>query len=71
MLFEKMDLQFFAHKKGQGNSTNGRDSNPQYRGVKKSGDASSRPATSWSDSAGRSSIPARTSDAAEITRFLP
>lgn len=37
MLFEKMDLQFFAHKKGQGNSTNGRDSNPQYRGVKKSG----------------------------------
>ena len=30
-----MDLQFFAHKKGQGNSTNGRDSNPQYRGLKK------------------------------------
>ena len=35
MLFNRMDLQFFAHKKGQGNSTNGRDSNPQYRGLKK------------------------------------
>lgn len=28
------DLQFFAHKKGQGSSTNGRDSNPKYRGIK-------------------------------------
>ena len=28
------DLQIFAHKKGQGSSTNGRDSNPKYRGVK-------------------------------------
>lgn len=36
MLFNRMDLQFFAHKKGQGSSTNGRDSNPQYRGLKKS-----------------------------------
>ena len=35
MLFDRIDLQFFAHKKGQGNSTNGRDSNPQYRGLKK------------------------------------
>jgi large subunit ribosomal protein L27 len=26
-----------AHKKGQGASRNGRDSNPQYRGVKKYG----------------------------------
>jgi large subunit ribosomal protein L27 len=26
-----------AHKKGGGSSTNGRDSNPQYRGVKKYG----------------------------------
>jgi large subunit ribosomal protein L27 len=26
-----------AHKKGQGSSRNGRDSNPQYRGVKKYG----------------------------------
>ena len=26
-----------AHKKGQGSSRNGRDSNPQYRGVKLSG----------------------------------
>jgi large subunit ribosomal protein L27 len=26
-----------AHKKGQGSSRNGRDSNPQYRGVKKFG----------------------------------
>jgi large subunit ribosomal protein L27 len=28
------DLQIFAHKKGQGSSTNGRDSKPKYRGVK-------------------------------------
>jgi large subunit ribosomal protein L27 len=27
-----------AHKKGQGSSRNGRDSNPQYRGVKRFGD---------------------------------
>ncbi|MBN2063276.1 MAG: 50S ribosomal protein L27 [Sedimentisphaerales bacterium] len=26
-----------AHKKGQGSSRNGRDSNPQYRGIKASG----------------------------------
>ena len=30
----KFDLQFFAHKKGQGSSTNGRDSQPKYRGIK-------------------------------------
>lgn len=30
----RFDIQFFAHKKGQGSSTNGRDSNPKYRGVK-------------------------------------
>jgi large subunit ribosomal protein L27 len=28
-----------AHKKGQGSSRNGRDSNPQYRGVKVTGGA--------------------------------
>lgn len=33
-LNHKFDLQFFAHKKGQGSSTNGRDSNPKYRGIK-------------------------------------
>lgn len=33
MIF-RFDIQFFAHKKGQGSSTNGRDSNPKYRGVK-------------------------------------
>lgn len=32
----RFDLQFFAHKKGQGSSGNGRDSNPQYLGVKRS-----------------------------------
>ncbi|MDR1979980.1 MAG: 50S ribosomal protein L27 [Synergistaceae bacterium] len=32
----KIDIQFFAHKKGQGSSSNGRDSNPQYLGVKRS-----------------------------------
>lgn len=30
------NIQFFAHKKGQGSSSNGRDSNPQYLGVKRS-----------------------------------
>ncbi|MCL2146774.1 MAG: 50S ribosomal protein L27 [Synergistaceae bacterium] len=30
----KFNLQIFAHKKGQGSSTNGRDSQPKYRGVK-------------------------------------
>jgi large subunit ribosomal protein L27 len=32
----KFDIQFFAHKKGQGSSSNGRDSNPQYLGIKRS-----------------------------------
>jgi large subunit ribosomal protein L27 len=35
----KFDIQFFAHKKGQGSSSNGRDSNPQYLGIKR-GDGS-------------------------------
>ena len=35
----EFDIQFFAHKKGQGSSTNGRDSNPKYRGVKVFGGA--------------------------------
>lgn len=30
-----INLQLFAHKKGQGSSSNGRDSNPKYLGVKK------------------------------------
>ena len=30
----RFNLQFFAHKKGQGSSTNGRDSQPKYRGIK-------------------------------------
>lgn len=33
----KFDLQLFAHKKGMGSSRNGRDSNSQRLGVKKSG----------------------------------
>lgn len=31
-----MELQLFAHKKGGGSSRNGRDSNPQHLGVKRS-----------------------------------
>lgn len=31
----RMDLQFFAHKKGVGSSRNGRDSNAQRLGVKR------------------------------------
>ena len=30
-----MNLQLFAHKKGGGSTRNGRDSNPQYLGVKR------------------------------------
>ncbi len=32
-----------AHKKGQGSTRNGRDSNPQYRGVKKYGGETVQP----------------------------
>ena len=32
-----------AHKKGQGSSRNGRDSNPQYRGVKLYGGQTAQP----------------------------
>ena len=32
----EFDIQFFASKKGGGSTTNGRDSNPKYRGVKAS-----------------------------------
>ncbi len=35
MLFKTINLQFFSHKKGQSSSTNGRNSNAQYRGLKK------------------------------------
>ena len=31
----QINLQLFAHKKGVGSSRNGRDSNPQYLGVKR------------------------------------
>lgn len=33
----KLDLQFFAHKKGMGSTRNGRDSNAQRLGVKRYG----------------------------------
>ncbi len=36
----KLSLQFFAHKKGVGSTKNGRDSNAQRLGVKKSDGAS-------------------------------
>lgn len=32
-----------AHKKGQGSSKNGRDSNPQYRGIKLYGGEAAKP----------------------------
>ena len=35
-MIKTFNLQFFAHKKGQGSSSNGRDSNPQYLGLKRS-----------------------------------
>lgn len=34
-MYIKMDLQFFASKKGVGSTKNGRDSNPKYLGAKK------------------------------------
>ena len=34
-----------AHKKGQGSTRNGRDSNPQYRGIKKYGGQRVKPGT--------------------------
>lgn len=34
-----------AHKKGQGSSRNGRDSNPQFRGVKRFGGQQVQPGT--------------------------
>lgn len=34
-MIKTFDIQFFAHKKGQGSSSNGRDSNPQYLGIKR------------------------------------
>lgn len=34
-MIKRFDIQFFAHKKGQGSSSNGRDSNPQYLGIKR------------------------------------
>ncbi|MFT7667638.1 MAG: large subunit ribosomal protein L27 [Planctomycetota bacterium] len=34
-----------AHKKGQGSTRNGRDSNPQYRGVKRYGGEAVTPGT--------------------------
>ncbi len=37
MVIQKIDLQFFAHKKGVGSSRNGRDSNSQRLGVKRFG----------------------------------
>ena len=37
MEIQKIDLQFFAHKKGVGSSRNGRDSNAQRLGVKRFG----------------------------------
>ena len=37
MVIQKIDLQFFAHKKGVGSSRNGRDSNAQRLGVKRFG----------------------------------
>ena len=66
-----------AHKKGQGSSRNGRDSNAQRRGVKKFGGQNvkvvkkSSPATSSSARLATSSTQARASDKATITRFSP
>ncbi|MDE5766936.1 MAG: 50S ribosomal protein L27 [Malacoplasma sp.] len=36
LIIKKINLQFFASKKGVGSTKNGRDSNPKYLGAKKS-----------------------------------
>ena len=56
-----------AHKKGQGSTKNGRDSNPQYLGIKLYGARRPRPARSSSASAARRSRPASTSAWARTT----
>ena len=53
-----------AHKKGQGTSRNGRDSNAQRRGVKKYGDE-------YVLAGNIKSTPERTSEWEEITPSLP
>lgn len=37
MVFGSRSLTVMAHKKGQGSTRNGRDSNPQFRGLKRFG----------------------------------
>jgi len=56
----RFDIQFFAHKKGQGSSSNGRDSNPQYLGIKRSDGQIVTPERSSSASAAQSSTPGAT-----------
>lgn len=48
-----------AHKKGQGSTRNGRDSNPQYRGVKLYGGESAKPGSIIIRQCGTRFIPGR------------
>ena len=52
----KLNLQFFAHKKGMGSTRNGRESESKRLGPKRADGQFS--ATSWSASAAPTSIPA-------------
>ena len=57
-----------AHKKGQGSSRNGRDSNAQRRGVKKFGGETVRSGNILVRQVGNRFHPGRTSDRATTTR---
>jgi hypothetical protein len=56
----KLNLQFFAHKKGVGSTRNGRDSESKRLGPKRADGQFLWPATSWSVSAALTSIRVRT-----------
>ena len=59
-----------AHKKGQGSTRNGRDSNAQFRGIKLFGGEQARPARSSLGSAEPSSRPATWGQRATATTRL-
>ena len=66
-----MEFVLMAHKKGQGSSRNGRDSNAQRRGVKRFGGEQVRAGNILVRKWVPSSIPARASAKVPISRFTP
>ena len=60
-----------AHKKGQGSTRNGRDSNPKFLGVKLFGGQVAKAGSIIIRQRAQYGIPALTSVWAETARFLP